>query len=287
MEPRASPCIGLALGGGSARGWAHVGVLRGLEKRGIKPDVVCGTSAGALVGAAYALGRLDELESWLALLQWKDVVGYLDFTLFGGIIKGRRLFDFFAQHVEDRLIEDLPLPFGAVTTDLANGSEIWLRKGSVSLAVRASVSVPAFLRPVQVNGRWCVDGGIVNPVPVSLCRALGADLVIAVDVNQSLLDRDRPLSTPPLPEEEGSGGGPDPSLLEVVERSLYIAQARLARSRLALDPADVTLAPAVGHIGFLEFHRAAESFDAGRRAVEEAGDELERKIGSRSAPLIA
>src|SRR5215207_1659294 len=180
MGASGGPRIGIALGGGSARGWAHVGVLRGLERRGIKPEVVCGTSAGALVGAAYALGRLDELESWLALLQWKDVVGYLDFTLFGGIIKGRRLFDFFAQHVEDRLIEDLPLPFGTVTTDLANGSEIWLRKGSLSLAVRASVSVPAFLRPVQVDGRWCVDGGLVNPVPVSLCLALGADLVIAV-----------------------------------------------------------------------------------------------------------
>ena len=291
MTPSPSPRIGLALGGGSARGWAHVGVLRGLERRGIKPDVVCGTSAGALVGAAYALGRLDDLETWLALLEWRDVVGYLDFTLLGGVIKGRRLFDFFAQHVEDRKIEDLPIPFAAVATDLANGSEVWLRKGSIFEAVRASLSVPAFLRPVQVDGRWLIDGGLVNPVPVTLCHALGADLVIAVDVNQSLLDRDRPLDPTPLPEEEdGTEPSPvrrrrgEPSLLEVIERSLYIAQARLARSRLAIESPDVILAPAVGHIGFLEYNRAAECFDAGRDAVEEAHAEILCKIGPALSP---
>ena len=172
----------------------------------------------------------------------------------------------------------IPIPFGAVATDLANGSEVWLRKGSIFQAVRASVSVPAFIRPFQVDGRCMIDGGLSNPVPVSLCRALGADFVIAVDVNQSLLDRDRPLGTPPLPEEEDFVGIPDPSLLEVVERSLYIAQARLARSRLALEAPDVVITPTVGHIGFFEFHRAAECFDAGRAAVEEVHAELLRKI---------
>jgi NTE family protein len=264
-------------------------VLRGLEKHGIRPDVVCGTSAGALVGAAYALGKLDELEGWLALLQWKDVVGYLDFTFRGGVIKGRRLFDFFAEHVEDRDIEDLPIPFGVVATDLANGDEIWLRSGSLLAAVRASVSIPGFLRPVKVAGRWCVDGGLVNPVPVSLCRALGADVVLGVDVNQRLLDEIRPLTTTPLPAAEGSDTDLDPptpdepGLLEVIERSLYITQARLARARASQEPADILIAPAVGHIGFVEFHRAADSFDAGRMAVEAIGEELERVLGTGRA----
>ncbi len=199
MSPAPARKVGLALGGGSARGWAHVGVLRGLEKRGIRPDVVCGTSAGALVGAAFALGRLDEIERWLALLQWRDVVGYLDFSFKGGVIKGRRLFDFFAEHVGDRNIEDLPMPFGAVATDLSNGDEIWLRRGSLFAAVRASVSIPGFLQPVKLDGRWLVDGGIVDPVPVELCRALGADIVIGVDINKSLLDEDRPLGATRLP----------------------------------------------------------------------------------------
>jgi NTE family protein len=289
MSPAPSRKIGLALGGGSARGWAHVGVLRGLEKRGIRPDVVCGTSAGALVGAAYALGKLDEIERWLALLQWRDVVGYLDFAFKGGVIKGRRLFDFFAEHVGDCNIEDLAMPFGVVATDLANGSEIWLRKGSLFGAVRASVSIPGFLRPVKIDGRWLVDGGLVDPVPVALCRELGADVVLGVDINKSLLDEARPLATTRLPELEDGGTDLDPptadepSLLEVIERSLYITQSRLALARAASNPADVLIAPAVGHIGFVEFHRAAESFDAGRAAVEIAAADLERVLGRSGA----
>jgi NTE family protein len=289
MSPAPSRKIGLALGGGSARGWAHVGVLRGLEKRGIRPDVVCGTSAGALVGAAYALGKLDEIERWLALLQWRDVVGYLDFAFKGGVIKGRRLFDFFAEHVGDCNIEDLAMPFGVVATDLANGSEIWLRKGSLFGAVRASVSIPGFLRPVKIDGRWLVDGGLVDPVPVALCRELGADVVLGVDINKSLLDEARPLATTRLPEMEDGGTDLDPptadepSLLEVIERSLYITQSRLALARAASNPADVLIAPAVGHIGFVEFHRAAESFDAGRAAVEIAAADLERVLGRSGA----
>jgi NTE family protein len=289
MSPKPSRKIGLALGGGSARGLAHVGVLRGLEKRGIRPEIVCGTSAGALVGAAFALGKLDELEDWLALLQWRDVVGYLDFTFRGGVIKGRRLFNFFAEQVEDRKIEDLPMPFGVVATDLANGKEVWLRSGSLFAAVRASVSIPGLLRPVKIDDRWLVDGGLVDPVPIALCRALGADVVLGVDINKSLLDEARPLATTRLPglDDGGTDDPPtddEPSLLEVVERSLYITQSRLARARAEQDPADVLIAPAVGHIGFVEFHRAAESFDAGRAAVERAGEELERVLGKGAPP---
>jgi NTE family protein len=257
--------IGLALGGGAARGWSHVGVLRALEERGVRPDVVCGTSAGALVGAAWALGQLDDFERWLGSLERRDVFGYFDPSLTGGVLKGERIFDLFSLHVEDRPIESLPVPFGAVATDLEDGTEVWLRRGSLREAVRASISVPALFKPVRIAGRWCIDGGLSNPVPVSLCRALGAEVVIAVDVNGGRLGERRAF------RQEG-----EPTLLEVAERTLSIIQAGLTRPLLAADPPDLLIAPAAGTIGFLEFHRAKEAFAAGRRSVEALGDELAR-----------
>ncbi len=257
--------IGLTLGGGSARGWSHVGVLRALEERGVRPDVVCGTSAGALVGAAYVLGQLDDFEHWLGSFEKRDVLSYFDFSLTGGVLKGQRIFDLFSLHVEDRPIESLSIPFGAVTTDLENGTEVWLRRGSLRTAVRASISVPALFTPVRVEGRWCIDGSLSNPVPVALCRALGAEIVIAVDVNGGLLGQQRSFS------QEG-----DPTLLEVAERTLHMAQARLTRPRLAADPPDLLIAPETAGIGFIEFHRAKEAFEAGRKSVDAVSGELAR-----------
>lgn len=246
------------------------------------PDVVCGTSAGAMVGAAYVLGKLDDFERWLATLEWRDVVGYLDFSLTGGVIRGRRLFDYFASRVEDRNIEDLLLPYGAVATDLADGAEVWLRKGSLREAVRASISIPVLFKPVQIGGRWCVDGGIANPVPVSLCRALGAEIVIAVDVNSGISTQDAAQETWSSSEEPETA---TPSLLKVVERSLYISQAHLTRSRLALDPPDILISPEVAHIGFLELHRAQDCFGCGRKAVEAVEAELARRHLGRLAAV--
>jgi NTE family protein len=281
--PAARRKIGLALGGGAARGWSHVGVLRGLEERGIRPDVVAGTSAGALVGAAWALGRLDDFERWLATLEKpRDLIGYFDFSLSGGVLKGQRLFDFFSIHSEDRPIESLPVPFGAVATGLADGAEVWLRQGSLQAAVRASVSIPALFKPVRIDGRWCVDGSLSNPVPVSLCRALGAELVIAVDVNGGRFAEERPFDDGDAGDaDDGKGDeGDEPGMLEVVERSLHIVQRRLTQPRLADDPPDVLITPGVGQIGFLEFHRSQDSLAAGRRAVEAAAGDLDRFLAA-------
>ncbi len=173
--------VGLALGSGSARGWAHIGVIRALEAAGIHPDVVCGTSIGALVGGAYVAGELDRLEEWVKTLKMKDVIAFMDFTLSGGLVRGGRLMDHFREHFTDRQIEQIATPFAAVATALDTGAEIWLRSGSIFEAVRASVAVPGFFAPVFHDGMVLVDGGLVNPVPVSLTRALGADIVIAVD----------------------------------------------------------------------------------------------------------
>jgi NTE family protein len=268
--------IGVALGGGAARGWAHVGVLRGLEALGFRPDVVAGTSAGALVGAAWALGRMDDFERWLnTLIKPRDLVNYFDFSLRGailkgGLLKGERLFDFFSIHSADRPIEKLAIPFGAVATDLATGAEVWLRAGSLQAAVRASVSIPGLLKPVRIDGRWCVDGSLANPVPVTLCRALGANVVLAVDVNAGAFAEQRPFAA----QDAGAGKAGDPTLLEVIERSLHILQERLTRPRLAEDPPDLLITPGVGQIGFLEFHRSQDALEAGRQAVDAVADQL-------------
>lgn len=287
------PVIGLALGSGSARGWAHIGVIRVLEELGIRPQIVCGTSIGALVGAAYASGNLEPLETWVSGLRIKDVVGYFDLTLNGGMIKGERLMDFFRRHLQDRAIASLTQTYAAVATDLATGRETWLREGSLLDAVRASIALPGLFTPALHNGRWLVDGGLVNPVPVSLARALGAEAVIAADLNTNLVGRhlrararapagNRPaedslaaalmqrlqagLEGLPLPWRETEEA--PPSLFDTLATSLNIMQVQISRSRLAGEPPDILITPRLAHLGLLEFHRAREAIAEGRRAVQ-------------------
>jgi NTE family protein len=179
-----APKIGLALGSGSARGWAHVGVIRALEEAGIKPDIVAGASVGSLVGAAYASEQLPTLEQWIRSLTKRDVWGLLD-TAFsrGGVMRGNKLMRAIGEQIKDFDIENLPIPYGAVAADLHTGQEVWLQQGSMLNAVRASSGLPGLFAPMWHQQRWMIDGGVVNPVPVSMCRALGADFVIAVNLN--------------------------------------------------------------------------------------------------------
>ena len=290
MSAPRRPRVGLALGGGSARGWAHVGVIRALEQAGIKPDLVCGTSIGALVGAAYAAGELEHFEQWLLGLGIADVLSFLDVGLSGGVIKGERLMEFFRLNFIDRPVEDLAMPFAAVATALHTGAEVWLREGSTIEAVRASIALPALFTPVVHEGRVLVDGGLVNPVPVSLARAMGADIVIAVDLSSDILGRY--LREEPEPGVSGAllsewrqklqenlgaliPAHPDddpklPSMLDVVASSLNIMQVRITRSRMAGEPPDVIVAPRLAHLGLLDFHRGKEAIEAGERAVAAA-----------------
>ncbi len=195
LKPR-KPVVGLALGSGSARGWAHFGVLRALEDAGLRPDIVCGSSIGALVGASYAAGEMPRFEEWVLGLGMRKVFGFMDFNISGGMLKGEKLISFWREHFVDSAIEDLQMPFGAVATDLHSGAEVWLRKGSIADAVRASIALPGLFTPVQRDGRLLVDGGIVNPVPASLARAMGADIVIAVDLNADIMRRHMQPLTP-------------------------------------------------------------------------------------------
>lgn len=257
MNPGRVPRIGLALGAGGARGWSHIGVLRALEAEGVRPNVVCGTSIGALVGAAYASGDLDRLETWVRGLNWTDVLSLVDPTWRGGFIKGVKLIDFFRRHFEDREIGALGVRYGAVATDLSSGREVTLAEGSVLEAVRASIALPGIFTPVARDGQLLVDGGLVNPVPVSLCRALGAEVVIAVDLGWAKLGRHR-----------ASAEAAMPSVLEVFVTSMDIMQVRAARSRLAGEPADALVTPLLPGFGTMEFHRAREAIDEGRAAVQ-------------------
>lgn len=273
------PVIGLALGSGAARGWAHLGVLLELAREGVVPQIITGCSIGAFVGAAAASGDLDKLVRWAETLKWQDVVSLLDVSLRGGLIKGQKLIDFFERNFVDRDFTELDQRFACVATELSTGREIWLHEGSVSAAVRASIALPGLMTPVLHQGRMLVDGGLVNPVPVSLCRALGADIVIAVDLSMDTIGlRQRRGDASAWRQtmgrwlgREGDGDGEDvarPSLADVVSNSIAIMQGRISRSRLAGEPADVLIAPRLGQLGLLDFHRAHEAIAAGRMAAE-------------------
>ena len=300
-QPSIRPRIGLALGSGSARGWAHVGVLQALLSAGIVPDVVCGASVGAIVGAAYATGQLERFEAWVRGMDRRAVMSYMDFNLGGGMLKGQRLAAYMREHFDAQPIEALATRFAAVATALHTGEEVWLRSGSVSDAVRASFALPGLFTPVWRDQRLLVDGGLVNPVPVSLARALGADVVIAVDLNHDKLGRYFRGAPPAAPEPDAppdAGGGwvqslqqvlgalwplgkegadepdapgepPLPSLLSVVSSSIQVMQVRITRSRMAGDPPEAVIAPRLAHLGLLDFHRAAEAIDAGQAATQE------------------
>ncbi|HPC73835.1 MAG TPA: patatin-like phospholipase family protein [Syntrophales bacterium] len=344
------PKIGLALGSGSARGLSHIGVIRGLQEANIPIDVVCGSSMGALVGGAFASGKLDVMEQIMRRLSWAEFLQFMELPLpRSGLIDGDKI----AQYMRDRLadvnIEDLPIPYGAVATDLASGQEVWLQKGSLINAIRASISMPGMFTPLKRDGLLLADGGLVNPVPVSLCRALGAQIVIGVNPNTDVRIRyelsDGAVPTPEAKtdvseeaeesdikmrdlflagltlyvterlrkgksalvshfsgkETEGDhsairdhvmgymteyinstmkqgkslalgrlmkeGGILDPSLLEVVLASINLMADRIAKQRLVGDPPDVMVLPHASHVGPLEFSRADEIIDAGRRAV--------------------
>ena len=297
MQPK-PPRIGLALGSGSARGWAHIGVINALERAGIVPHIVCGTSIGALVGAAYAAGEHARLEPWVRGLKWQSVVGLLDWKLGGGLMAGGKLVQFFRSQYDDPGIERLPKAFGCVATDLASGREVWLREGLVIDAVRASIALPGVFTPALQDGHLLVDGGLVNPVPVSLCRAMGADIVIAVDLNWELVTRRRPRAPDAAPAAETEAeqvkqatalthsgrleallgriwpfnGAPKradmPSMLGVMSASLNIMQVRITQSRLAGEPADAMIRPRLTDMGAMDFHRGAAAIHEGERAAE-------------------
>ncbi|MEL6644040.1 MAG: patatin-like phospholipase family protein [Pseudomonadota bacterium] len=300
MEQARHQTVGVALGAGGARGWCHIGVLRGLEARGMAPDVVAGTSMGAVVGAIYAAGKLDALEAWARGLSRASFLKLMDVRLSnGGIIEGGAIEKVFADlDVPDR-IEDLPRPFCAVACDMATGAEVVFDRGPLRPAVRASAALPGVLSPGLIDGVWYLDGGLVNPVPVSPARALGADIVVGVDPNAhpdgviwhptedagwpALLTgwRDR------LPEVFGLGAGAEdaraprgPGYPAVIAATIEIMMEGITRGRLAEDPADLLLSADLASLmSVMEFDRAAEAIDDGQRIVAAQDSALAMLLG--------
>jgi NTE family protein len=300
--------IGLALGGGAARGWAHIGVLRALLAAGIKPDIIAGTSIGAVVGGCYAAGRLDDLEVFARELTKRRVFGYLDFNLTGtGLITGQRLCERLDRQLGDRSIEDLDQRFTAVATEFGSGHEVWLSRGRLVDAVRASYALPGIFKPVKIDGRWLFDGALVNPIPVSVCRALGARYVIAVNLNIDISGRAATGafgdSMPTMPEEEpapvtGKNGiavrrllqrqvfgtaDTAPGISTVMVDAFNIVQDRIARSRLAGDPPDAMISPRLHGIGLFDFHRAEDLIDRGAHAARRDIDDIARELNLRQS----
>jgi len=300
--------IGIALGGGAARGWAHIGVLKVLAEAGIVPDIVAGTSIGAVVGGCWGAGELAELEDFARGLTRRKVFGYLDFNLAGsGLITGNRLSDRLMKSLGARSIEDLDCSFTAVATELGTGHEVWLSRGSLVDAIRASYALPGIFKPVSIANRWLFDGALVNPIPVSVCRALGARYVIAVNLNADFCGRGTviPHGAEPEPmratvdvEVEASGqsgakklllrqmfgrGDGGPGISSVMFDAFSIVQDRIARSRLAGDPPDAIVSPRLGPIGPFDFHRADELIALGEKAARRAVEDIARELEARRA----
>jgi NTE family protein len=288
--------VGLALGGGAARGWSHIGVMRVLENAGIVPDVIAGCSIGAVVGGCYAAGKLDELESFALSLTKRRVMGLLDFHLTGsGLIGGGRLQKLLDHDLAELRVETLPLRYCTIATELETGHEIWLTKGPLVQAMRASYALPGVFDPVFIGGRWLMDGALVNPIPITAARALGADIVICVNLNSEVRARGTVIqsydSTDPQSDEAeieaameeprrwGLFASPRaarpkrriaPGMATVMVDAFNITQDRITRSRLAGDPPDVMIGPKLSKLGLFEFHRAAELIELGRQAAERA-----------------
>lgn len=315
-EKRQQPKIALVLGSGAARGWAHIGVIHELSNMGIKPDIVVGSSVGAVVGGALASNNLEPFEEWIRELNRVDIIRLLDAKMTGGgFLQGKSLMSAIGKQIGDPKIEDLDLPYACIATELASGREVWLREGSLLDACRASIALPGMFAPSRAaDGQLLVDGGLVNPVPVSVARAMGGDVVIAVNLNGDLIGRhffihedhadsdekESELELAAIEESDSvvakwaarmkAGFGvrldsyisslrkkesPDPGLFDVMAGAIDIMQDRITRSRMAGEPPDIHITPKLSHIGLMDFDRSEESITEGREAVLRRKDELD------------
>lgn len=323
LPARRKPRIGLALGGGAARGWAHIGALEVLIEAGYAPEVIAGTSIGAVVGGCYAASKLGQLTEFATSLTKRRVVGLMDFHIGGaGLISGGRLKRLLEDHLDGMRIEELDQRFVAIATELGTGHEIWLTRGPLIQALRASYALPGIFDPVKLGGRWLMDGALVNPVPVTAARALGADIVICVNLNNDLAGRGTVIqnyASDPDPDpvsEEGTVvpelevrpsprwfdgisdaakrvrnlvGRPSenrPGLAGVMIDAFNITQDRISRSRLAGDPPDVMIGPRLGRVGLFDFHRAEETIELGRQATHRVLDEIAAVVAANHIPVV-
>lgn len=311
------PLLGVALGGGVAKGWSHIGVIKTLCDAGLRPDIVVGTSIGAVVGGCYAAGRLEELEDWVNELTVRKVFKYLDINLKGqGFLGGVKLQKLLTEKLDDIAIPDLNKKFVAVATECKTGREIWINKGKLVKAMGASYALPGIFKPVNFDGTYLMDGAIVNPIPVSVCRALGADMVIAVNLNHNMFQKGGFLPDADFLEEEISESieenqearlfekNKDHSALKLLHRQLVerkngnapgistslmdafnITQDRIARARLAGDPPDLVINPHLEGLGMFDFHKGEEAIKRGEIAAKRALNEIDYMVSTFSSQV--
>lgn len=301
--------VGLALGAGGARGIAHIGVLRAFAKAEIPIDAIVGTSVGALIGAVYAAGQLENFERWVRKFDWPDVLRLFDPVWpRSGLISGTRALDQLAEVMGDWKIEDLAIPFAAVSIDLITGEEILMREGRVLDAIRASISIPGIFVPHRMGRRLLVDGALRNPVPVSHLEEMGSDVRVAVNLHAQPVreimrsKKARDGSTPGTISAQlinlvdrrlarfrrrghrsraTDDGQVEPNLFEILTASMTVLEHELARHRLAREPVDVVIGPDVHSIRSFEFHKARKAIHAGLIATEKHLPEIRKALERR------
>lgn len=257
------PRIGLALGGGAARGFAHVGVIQVLEEAGIRPSLVVGTSAGSLVAAIYASGKTGAQLQHVALTMEEATITDWTLPIFNnGMLRGDALARYVNAQVGSKLIQDMPLPLGVVATDLQSGQGMLFQRGDTGTAVRASSAVPAVFQPVKISGREYVDGGLVSPVPVRFARQMGAELVIGVDI-----------SSPP-------DGSITSGMLQILLQTFSIMGKSI--NTLELKEADVVVRPPLNGVGSSDFGARRRAIEAGRQAMLQMLPQLKAAIAAKS-----
>ncbi len=286
--------IGLALGSGSARGWAHIGVIEAIEEAGVPIHYIAGTSIGAFVGAVYATGHLGSLKEFAIQMDWKKVISYFDVVFpKSGFMDGKKVHELFSIHTDAKTFADFNIPVRMVATDLKTGKKVVIDSGNIIEGIRASVSVPGVFTPVKRGDQWLVDGGLVDPVPVSVVRNMGADFVIAVDLNSDLINHgykpNKKPSIEAIPKKERnelvmriatqynsaekavkakinrwiSSSTKSPNIIDVMGTSLGIMQEQLSRINLAMDPPDILIQPRLGDLKMFDFDQAERSIKEG------------------------
>ena len=306
--------VGLVLGSGSSRGWAHVGAIEALEEAGIPIHVIAGCSVGSYVGAIYASGGLASLKQFILQMDGKKMFSYFDVILpRSGLLDGtKKLREFLSGHTDAETFDDLSVPLKMVATDLASGDKVVLDSGDLFAALRATMSMPGLFAPTRLKGRWLVDGGLVDPVPVGVARAMGADVVIAVDLNSGLVSRQKqrslarkapPKAVPPpeysnelarkLSDHYASAEStfkqkirsflksddPCPDIMETVSGAIGIMQERITRINLAVEPPDILVQPRLGEMSMMDFGQVDKAIEEGYQGVKDHLEDIRMMLG--------
>ncbi|NQT62210.1 MAG: patatin-like phospholipase family protein [Candidatus Marinimicrobia bacterium] len=307
-----APKIGLVLGSGASRGWAHIGVIEALEKHSVDIGVITGASAGSFIGAAYAGGGLEQVKKFALDMDWKAVLSYLDLAFpRSGFIEGHKVAELIELFTRIDQFEDLKIPLIMVATNMFTGKEVILSKGSINQALRASMAVPGLLTPKLIDNEWLVDGGVVNPLPIDVCRNAGADIVIAVDINSERttnkkyppqdadwvknsekIEKKRLEVIKSWTDKFGSRGktlgskidqwftreAPSPHIFEVLGSSINIMQKKIEEMNLLTHAPDVLLSPRLGDMSFFDFDQAERAILEGTKCCEKSIPEILGKI---------